>query len=252
MWGPCRLWALTLTPTLTWGFSGMIPASFHGSFQKDRVTWCLALFLLGRFVNQAFRKAEAGKKASGAAGSLPWKKAAEGSAAVHLSKNSVSSGGSKSTLVSHRHLAAVETGQLWRRAGQNPLGELSAVSRNRCSSRHHSLFWILSCKGKGLPESWFRQTAPSPSCGFSYLGSKVWWAVSQKTIVLHSRVSTCCYKSEFKEMHHALAHSQITSGMLYSDMSRVLLPWCFQCNNGISTSSWTAHSSTNLTTIIQI
>lgn len=48
----------------------MIPASFHGSFQEGRVTQCLALSLLGRFVNQAFRKAEAGKKASGAAGSL--------------------------------------------------------------------------------------------------------------------------------------------------------------------------------------
>lgn len=86
------------------------------------------------------------------------------------------------------------------------------------------------------------------------LASNVRWAVSQKTMVFHSRdSSSISCKSKLKETHHALAHSQITSRMLYSDTSGVLLPRRFQCNNDISTTcSRMSRCFTDLTTVSSI
>lgn len=49
-------------PTLKWGFSGIILASFHCNFQEGRFTLTLDPSLLLKFIHQAFGKAEAGRK----------------------------------------------------------------------------------------------------------------------------------------------------------------------------------------------
>ena len=112
---------------------------------------------------------------------------------------------------SHRHWAAV----YWatrERGTPNSLADLSAVSRNPSSFRHHSLFWILSHKGKRLPESWLWQLNPFPSCRLSSLGSKVGWAVSQKP---HSREPSPTFRGRSSQGASALAPSECIQNVIF-------------------------------------
>lgn len=155
MWGPCRLLSShSHSPTLTWGFGGIIRASVPSSFQGGGITRTLARSLLegsSLRLSGKLRQARKNQLLGGAAGS-PCR---EGTAqrALHrapqehfsLPKN-CGQLASKSMPGSHGHWAAVQTAKLWRGGGQNSLGDLSAVGRNQCSFRHHRLLFVVDPK----------------------------------------------------------------------------------------------------------
>lgn len=110
------------------------------------------------------------------------------------------------------------TGQPGKGETPNSLADLSAVSRNPSSFRHHSLFWILSHKGKRLPESWLWQLNPFPSCRLSSLGSKVGWAVSQKP---HSREPSPTFRGRNSQGASALAPSECIQNVIFRRVQNI-------------------------------
>lgn len=164
---PAGLPAPTHSPTLTGSFSGI---TWQHSITGLKKQVYLGPISVLRLTYGTFRKAAACKKESalgrGCWLSVLWKYTAEGTVgSTYLSLSTV-----VSWKAVNQHWFPIGICQLCRlqscgEGGKNSLGDLFAVSMNRCSSSttDFSLFWSLSSKGKVLPKVGFHRPPPGPA-----------------------------------------------------------------------------------------